>query len=374
MRATKACFKIKVAQATRLLRCQTQANAGESPALQEHVHSTVEYFILKRGLKQFACLLLLACGMTVALGRFALAAELIYPTKPIRFIVPFAPGGGNDIIARMLGQKLSEAWGQQVVIDNRPGAGGNVAAEITARAAPDGYTVFQFNVANTIAVSVYKKLAYDPLKDFAAVTQLAAAPFILVTNPTLPVATVQEFIAYAKARPGRLNYASSGNGGSTHLVTELFKTMAGIDAVHIPYNGAAPGLTDVMGGQVQFMFAVPATALPILRSGKLRALGVSSLRRSLLAPELPTIAESGVAGFEGSTWYGIVVAAQTAPAIVRKLNSDIVRALQRPDIRERLAGQGVELIGNTPEEFAQFIKAEIAKWGRVARISGAVVE
>jgi tripartite-type tricarboxylate transporter receptor subunit TctC len=328
--------------------------------------------LLKLASAEIAKLFLVAGAfLTSSVG---VAAESPYPTKPIRFIIPFAPGGGNDIIARMLGQKLAEAWGQQVVIDNRPGAGGNIAAEITARAAPDGYTVFQFNVANTIAVSVYKNLGYDPVKDFAAVTQLATAPFILVINSALSAATVQEFVAYAKARPARLNYASSGNGGSTHLVTELFKTMAGIEATHIPYGGAAPGLTDVMGGQVQFMFAVPATALPLVRSGKLRALGVSSLHRSPLAPDLPTVAESGVAGFEGSTWYGIVVASRTSPAIVRKLNVDIVRALQRADVRERLAGQGVELVGNTPEEFTRFISSEIAKWGRVARISGAVVE
>jgi len=297
-----------------------------------------------------------------------------YPTKPIRFIVPFAPGGGNDIIARMLGQRLAETWSQQVVVDNRPGAGGNLAAEITAHAPADGYTVFQFNIANTIAVGLYKKLNYDPVKDFSAVTQLAAAPFILVVHPSVQAKTVQELIALAKAQPGKLNYASSGNGGATHLAMELFKTMAGIDAVHIPYNGAGPALTELLGAQVQLMFAVPATATPNLRSGKLRGLGISTLQRSPLAPDMPTIAESGVRGYESNTWYGVVVAARTARPIVNKLNADIVAILRRADFKERMLSQGAEVVGNTPEEFAGFIRSEIEKWRRVVALSGARME
>ena len=297
-----------------------------------------------------------------------------YPDKPVRFIVPFAPGGGNDIIARMLGQKLGEGWGQQVVIDNRPGAGGNIAAETTARAAPDGHTIFQFNVANAIAVSVYRKLAYDPIRDFAAITQLASSPFIVVVHPSVRAGNVREFIALAKSQPGKFNYASSGNGGSTHLITEMFKTMAGIEMTHIPYNGAAPGLIDLLGGQVQMMFAVPATATPHIKSGKLRALGVSSLKRSALVPELPTVAESGVPGFEGATWYGVVAPAQTPATVVTQLHRDIVRALRLPEVQDRLAAQGVEVVGSTPAEFAQFIRGEIPKWARAARISGARVD
>ena len=297
-----------------------------------------------------------------------------YPTKAVRFIVPFAPGGGNDIIARLLGAKLTEKWGQQVVVDNRPGAGGNIAAETTAHAAPDGHTVFQFNVANAIAVSLYRKLAYDPVKDFAAVTQLASSPFILVVNPGVRATNVKEFIALAKAQPGRINYASSGNGGSTHLVGELFKTMAGVDLTHIPYNGGAPALAEVIGGQVQAMFAVPATTLPLIKAGKLRPLGVSSARRSPLTPDLPTVAESGVPGFEGGAWYGVVVPARTPAAIVAQLNRDIVTALKSPEVRDRLTSQGLELVGSTPEDFAQFIRDEIPKWAKAVRVSGARVD
>ncbi len=310
----------------------------------------------------------------VACSTIATAADTPYPTKPVRFIIPFAPGGGNDIVGRMLGAKLGEAWGQQVVIDNRPGAGGNIAAETTARAAPDGYTIFQFNIANTMAPSLYKKLGYDPQRDFSPVTQIGTSPFILVVHPAVPAKTVPELIAYMKAQPGKLNYASSGTGGSTHLITELFKSMAGVSMTHIPYNGAGPALTELVGGQVQLMFVVPATGIPYIRSGRLRALGISSVRRSALVPELPTITESGVPGYESGTWYGVVVAAKTPPAIVQKIHADIVKALQLPDIRERMTAQGVEVIASTPGDFAKFIKAEILKWARVVALSGARAE
>ena len=297
-----------------------------------------------------------------------------FPDKPVRFIVPFAPGGGNDIIARLIGAKLSAAWGQQVVVDNRPGAGGNLAAETTARSAPDGHTIFQFNVANTIAPGLYRKLAYDPVADFAAITQLATSPFILAVHPSVRAANVKEFIALARANPGKLNYASSGNGGSTHLLTEVLKARAGIEMTHIPYNGAAPALTDLLGGQVQMMLAVPSTVVPHIKSGKVRALGVTSARRSPLAPELPTVAESGVKGYEGSTWYGVVAPARTSAAIVTLLNRDIVRALNEPDVHERLTAQGVEIVGSTPQAFSQFIRSEIPKWAEAVRTSGARVD
>ncbi|HEV2007123.1 MAG TPA: tripartite tricarboxylate transporter substrate binding protein [Burkholderiales bacterium] len=302
------------------------------------------------------------------------SAGLTYPSKPVRYIVPFPPGAGNDIIARIVGQKLAENWGQQVVVDNRPGAGGNIAAEMTARAAPDGYTVFQFNVANAIAASLYQKLNYDPIRDFAAVTQLASSPFLLVVHPTVRAKTTHELIALAKSEPGKLNYASSGNGGSGHLVAELFKAMSNINLVHIPYSGGGPAMNDLLGGQVQILFAVPAAALAHVKAGRLRALGVSSLKRIKLAPELPTISESGVVGFEGSAWYGVVVPALTSRAIVARLNADILRVLQQPEILERLLSQGVEVVGSSPEDFAQFIKSEVAKWSRIVKISGAKVE
>jgi tripartite-type tricarboxylate transporter receptor subunit TctC len=297
-----------------------------------------------------------------------------FPDKPVRFIIPFAPGGGNDIIARLIGAKLSAAWVQQVVVDNRPGAGGNLAAEITARSAPDGHTIFQFNVANTIAPGLYRKLAYDPVADFAAVTQLATSPFILAAHPSVKATNVKEFIALAKSQPGKLNYASSGNGGSTHLLTEVLKKMAGIEMTHVPYNGAAPALTDLLSGQVQVMLAVPFTVMPHVKSGKVRALGVTSARRSPLAPELPTVAESGVKGYEGATWYGVVAPARTPPAIVNLLNHDIVHALREPDVQERLAAQSVEVVGSTPQEFSQFIRSEIPKWAKAVQLSGARVD
>jgi tripartite-type tricarboxylate transporter receptor subunit TctC len=314
------------------------------------------------------------CCVICAWSISAAAIAQTYPGKLVRFIVPFAPGGGNDIIARIISAKLTASWGQQVIVDNRPGAGGNIAGEITAKAAPDGYTVFQFNVANTIAVSLYPRLNYDPIRDFAAVTQLASTPFMLVVNPTVKAKTVQELVALAKAQPGKLNYASSGNGGSTHLVTELFKAMSGTNIVHVPYSGAGPALNDLLAGQVQIMFMVPATAMAHLQAGRLRALGVSSLKRSALAPEVPTVAESGVNGFEGGAWYGVVVPAHTPRDLVLKLNTDIRRVLQQPEFRERMSSQGVELVGSSPEEFAQFIKSEVAKWRRVVKASGAKVE
>lgn len=314
------------------------------------------------------------CGLLCAVLLAGTAGAQVYPERPVRVIVPFAPGGGNDIIARILGQRLTEAWKQQVIVDNRPGAGGNIAAEITARAAPDGHTVFQFNVANAIAPSLYKKLKYDPIKDFAPVTQLAATPFILVVHASVKAGTVQELITLAKAQPGKLNYGSSGNGGSSHLVTELFKAMSQTALDHVPYNGAGPALNDLLGGQVQMMFTAPATALPHIRSGRLRALGISSLRRSPLAPELPTVSEGGVAGFEGGAWYGVVVPVRTSQSIVTRLNADIVRVLHLPEVKERMSNQGVELVGSTPQQFAEFIKSEMVKWGEVAKASGARVD
>ncbi len=297
-----------------------------------------------------------------------------YPVKSIRFIVPFAPGGGNDVIARVIGQKLSQHWGPQVIVDNRPGAGGNLAAETTAHSAPDGYTLFQFNIANAIAVGIYKKLGYDPVKDFAAITELASSPFFLVVHPSVNAHNVVELIALAKAQPGKLNYASSGNGGSSHLAMELFKSMAGVTLVHVPYNGSGPALTDTISNQVQVLFTVPVAALPHIRGNRVRALGVSERTRSALLPDLPTIAESGLPGYESSAWYGVVAPAHTPPAIINKLNVEIVRILHEPDVKERMAALGAETVGSSPEQFAAFIKSEIAKWVRIVKISGAKVE
>ncbi len=297
-----------------------------------------------------------------------------YPNKPVRFIVPFAPGGGSDIIARVIGKKLAERGGFQVVVDNRGGAGGNIAAETTARAAPDGYTIFQLNVANAIAVSINTRLGYDPVKDFDAVTQLASASFILTASPAIPARNAEELIALARAQPKKLNYASSGSGGSTHLAMELLKSMAKIDVVHIPYTGAGPALNDLISGQVQLFFVGPAASLPHVRSGRLRAIGVSSLKRNPLMSDVPTIAESGVPGYESSAWYGVVVPARTPRAIVAKLNTEIVRILREQDVVERMSALGVDLVSSTPDGFAAFIKSEIIKWGRIVKASGAKVD
>ena len=309
--------------------------------------------------------------LLVVLSAPIFAFAQFYPNKSVRFIIPFAPGGGADLVARLLGQKLAEVWGQPVIIDNRPGAGANIAAEISARAAPDGYTVFQFNIANAIAVSVHKKLGYDPVRDFEAVTQLASSPFILVGHPSVKAQNIRELVALAKSAPGSLNYASSGKGGPSHLLGELFYSMAQIDVVHIPYASVAPAMNDLLPGRIQLMFVIPAVALPQINAGRLRAYGISTSKRSMLAPDVPTVAESGLAGFEGGAWYGLVVPTKTPPAIVAKLAKDTIAILRQPDVQERLSQQGVEVIGSQPAEFARFIKTEISKFARVVATSGA---
>ncbi|MEO8752789.1 MAG: tripartite tricarboxylate transporter substrate binding protein [Casimicrobiaceae bacterium] len=300
------------------------------------------------------------------------AAGEAYPAKPVRIVVPFAAGGGADLIARVIGQKLQEKWGVPVIIDNRGGAGGNIAAEVVATSPADGYTLFEYNVANAIAVSVYKKLNYDPVKDFTPVTLIARSPFILIASPTLAATSVQDLLAQAKANPGKMSFASSGNGGSTHLAGELLKTMAVIDVTHVPYKGAAPAMTDLMAGRVQFMFVDPASGLSMAKAGKVRAIAVTSQKRTPLAPDLPTVAESGVPGYESGAWFGLALPANAPRAVVDKLNADVRQVLELPDVRERLAGY--ELAGSTPEQFGEFVKAELTRWSRVVKVSGAQAE
>ena len=298
-----------------------------------------------------------------------------FPEKPLHFIVGFTPGGPSDIIARALGQKLSEFWKQPVVIDNHPGAGGNVAAELAARSAPDGYTWLLGN--NSILAtnqSLYKKLAYDPVADFAPVALVAIQPNILVVNPGVPAISVKELIAFARAKPGELNYASSGSGAAAHLAAELFKTMAGVEMVHVPYKGAQPALTDVIAGRAQLMFATSASVIPYIKAGRLRALAVTTSKRSAAVPDLPTVSEAGVPGFEAITWHGVVVPRATPAPLVERLNGDIVRALNAPDLRERLESLGAELAAGTPKDFADYIAREIPKWTKVVKDSGARAE
>jgi tripartite-type tricarboxylate transporter receptor subunit TctC len=290
-----------------------------------------------------------------------------YPGKPVRFIVPFPPGGPVDTTARGFTHKLSEYWGQQAIVDNRAGAGGIVGAEIAAKSPADGYTVFVCSIHHSVLPGLKPGLPYDIEKDFVPVTFAAMFPIILVAHPSVPAKTIPELIAYAKKNPGKLAFGSAGTGGGTHLAGELFKAQAGVDLLHVPYKGSAPAMTDLLGGQVQLMFSDAPTALPHIKSGRVRALGVASPKRSSLAPDVPTIAESGVKGYEAYSWAGVVVPAGTPAPIVAKLNADITKALSQPDVKKRLFEEGAEAMPTTPEQFGKMLKAEIAKWTKVVK-------
>ncbi len=291
-----------------------------------------------------------------------------YPTKALRLIVPFAPGGGNDTIARAIGAQMSGSMGQQVVIDNRAGAGGVLGAEAAARAPADGYTLFLGGVgSHAVNPTLMPNLPYDAVKDFTPVSLIASAPSVLVVNTTVNARTVSELTAIAKASPGKLNYATNGNGSSSHLATLLYESLAGIQMTHVPYKGFAPALTDILGGQVQLMMNSIVALAPQVKAGKIRALAVSSRTRSSVLPDVPTMAEAGVAGYEAGSWYGILVPAGTPRDIVQRLNAEVVRAVKQPDVRERLASEGADPIGSTPEEFAAHIKVEMTRLGKVIR-------
>ncbi len=295
-----------------------------------------------------------------------------YPVKPVRFVVPGPPVGLTDTLARMLAQKLDEAWGQRFVVENRAGSNGTIGTEFVARAPPDGYTIMMGHTGtHAINISLRKFLPYDPVKDFVAISLIAVAPNILVVHPSLPARSVKELIALAKARPGQLTYASSGVGGTQHLAGALFEKMAEVKMVHVPYKGSAPGLVDVIAGNVSLMFPNIPTALPHVKSGRLRALGVTSLQRSSAAPSIPTIAEAGLPGYEATVWFGVFAPAGLSPELVTRLNGEIVKIIKRPDIRESVTGLGGELVGDRPEEFAVFLKAQINKWAVVIKESGA---
>jgi tripartite-type tricarboxylate transporter receptor subunit TctC len=297
-----------------------------------------------------------------------------YPLKPIRMIVPFPPGGGADAIARNISQKLTEALGQPVVIDNRAGAGGIIGLDAAAKAAPDGYTLLMApSGPMVIHPSLHAKLSYNPSKDFAPISQITTTPLILVVHPSLPVKSVKALIQLAKASPGTLNFASVGKGGSSHLAAEMFMMMTAINMVHVPYKGLTPALTALLSGEVQVMFS-GMTMVPQVRSGKLRPLGVTSAKRSSALPEVPTIAESGVSGYETATWYGMLAPAGTPPAIIERLNREIVKILGVPELRARLAFEGADPVGNSPEEFAEYIRLELARWARTIKQAGIQLE
>ena len=297
-----------------------------------------------------------------------------YPVKPIRLIVPFAAGGPMDIMSRAIADKLTSAWGQQVVVDNRGGAGGSIGSDIAAHSAPDGYTLLTGHIGtHAVNVSLYPKLGYDPVKDFAPITLMATLPLGLFVHQSVPARSVRELIAYARARPGQLNFASAGSGGPTHMAGEMFKAMAAIDIVHVPYKGNAAALNDLIAGQAQMMFSNLLTAMPHVRSGRLRAIAISSAKRSPQAPDLPTVAESGVPGYDILPWYGVLAPAATPRAIVIKLNREIRAILEAPEMKSRFMAQGIDLVTSTPEEFGTLIRAEIPKWRKVVKDSGASV-
>jgi tripartite-type tricarboxylate transporter receptor subunit TctC len=305
----------------------------------------------------FAAALLLSAHGTMA----------AYPERPIRFVVPVAAGGGNDIVARLLGQKLTEAWSQQVVVDNRPGAAMAIGAELTARANPDGYTIMIVSASFAINAAVQPKLPFDPVADFAPVTLVARVPQILLVNPGVAARSLGEFIALARAQPGRLNYASAGTGSSTHLAMVLFSDMARVSLNHVPYKGTAPGLADLIAGQVQATFDAIPPALPQVKAGRVRALAIANPRRFPSLADVPTFAEAGLPGYAFASWFGVLAPARTPPAIVERLNRELVRIVELDEMRERFTAIGIEPLGTSPREFDQYLRREIAQWTQLAR-------
>jgi tripartite-type tricarboxylate transporter receptor subunit TctC len=314
-------------------------------------------------------------ALVLALGAGTAFAQGAYPSKPIKIVVPFAAAGTTDLLARAVGNEMQKAMGQPVVVENRPGAGGNLGSDIVAKAAPDGYTLLVGAVSpQAINVTLYPKMPYDVMRDFVHITLIAAVPNVLEVNPSVPVKTVKELIALAKSKPGQLTYASSGSGTSIHLSAELFKTMAGVDMLHIPYKGSGPAVTDLIAGQVNLMFDNLPSSIAQIKAGKLRAIAVTTLKRSPALPDVPTIAESGLPGYDASSWFGMHAPAGTSKDIVQKLYQVVSKSLHTPEMSERLATQGAEAVGNTPEEFTEFVRAEIAKWAKVVKASGARVD
>jgi tripartite-type tricarboxylate transporter receptor subunit TctC len=303
------------------------------------------------------------------------AATQSFPSKPVRIIVPFTPGAGTDIVGRAIAQALTEAWHQSIIVDNRPGAGGTIAGEVVAKANPDGYTLMLGNVSTlAIARSLYPKLPYDPLRDFAPITLITTSENVIVVHPSVPVDSVKSLIAYAKARPRQVIYASAGSGTTTHLGGAMFSSMAGVELTHVPYKGSAQALADLLGGQTQLMFSSVPTSLPHIKSGRLRAIAVTRLKRSTTLPDLPTVDESGLRGFDISLWQAIVAPAGTSRDIVMTLNRQIVSDLNTPALKAQFAAQGLEPVGNTPEQFAAYMRDEAQKWAKVVKASGAKPE
>ena len=332
----------------------------------QHSHATRRF-----ALGSIASAVVLGAGL---LGGTSALAQA-YPTKPVTIIVPFAAGGTTDILARIIGQALTAELGQSVVVDNRAGAGGNIGGQAAAKATPDGHTLFMGTVGtHAINASLYKKMPFDPVKDFAPLTRVANVPNLLVANPAQPYKSVKDLIAYAKANPGKVNFGSSGNGSSIHLSGELFKSLAKVDMQHVPYKGSAPAVTDLMGNQIGIMFDNMPSAIQHVRSGKLAPLAVTTAKRSPELPNVPTIAEAGVPGYEATSWFGMFAPAGTPAPVLAKLNAAIVKVLAQPDVKKKINEQGAEVYSETPEQFAAFIQAESVKWGKVVKESGASLD
>ena len=298
-----------------------------------------------------------------------------YPAKPVRLIVPLAPGGGNDLLSRAISKHLTETLGQSVIIDNRPGASGIIGTETAARAAPDGYTLLMAGSGQmSINPSLYRKLPYDPFRDFTAITLVASFPSLLTVHPSLPVKNIKDLIALAKARPGQINYASSGTGSGSHLGMELFKSMAGVNLIHIPFKGAGPALTDLIAGQVSVLFNNPMSSMPYAQAGRIRAIAVTGVKRLQAMPEIPTVGESGLPGFDASVWLGLFAPAGTPADITTRIQSDVIKILRRNDVHDSFVRQGIDPAGGTTEQFTARIRADAAKWGAIIKISGARVD
>lgn len=325
-------------------------------------------------MKSIRILAALTLGCSAASGAAWAADASNYPNKPVRLIVGYAPGGGSDIMGRFIGQELTKLLGQQMVVENRPGAAQNVAAEYVAKGPADGYTLFMSSAAHGVNISLYPKLNYHPVKDFAPIALFAISPNLLLTHPSLPARTLKEFLAVAKKNPRKLNYSSSGNGSTQHLSGELLKLMAHVDVVHVPYKGTAPSMTALMSGEVEFSFANIPSSLSYVEQGRLRAIAITSAKRSGLLPNLPTMSEAGLPGFETATWYGLLAPAATPPEIITKLNQAVNTAVKNPEVNKRLAQLGADPVIESPQYFANYLKTEIDRWAKVVKASGAKPE
>jgi len=315
-----------------------------------------------------------ALGLIAALTFPDAASAQVYPSRPIRYIVGYTPAGTADMLARAVGGKLTEAWGQQVIVENRPGGGTNIATEMAAKSPPDGYTLFMPTVANAINPTLFAKLGYDMFRDFAYIINFAKVPGIVVCHPSVPVKNAKELVALAKANPGALRHGSTGIGSPHHLAAEIFKSMTGVKMIHVPYRGASPALIDVVAGHIEIYFGAMVSTIPHVKSGRLRGLGVTSLKRVAAAGDLQTLDEQGLKGFETGSWFGMAVPTGTPRDIIAKLHAESIKAIAAPDIRDRMSAEGAEFVGDTPEQFTAFIKSEIAKWAKAVKASGAKPE